>query len=161
MNNLPDSNLRKAFPDLGKEYRSESEQSTWDWGKAFGQSLKAGDHIALTGDLGAGKTALSKGISAGLGYSGEVRSPSYALVHEYEGPISIYHIDLYRLPEQADLHEIGMDHYFGPEGVCLVEWPERLGDPSSPLFRFWIDLQASPQQEDVRLIRLFGPRQNL
>ena len=105
---------------------STSEAETLEWAATFCKQLKAGDTIGLSGNLGAGKTVICRGIAAGLGFTGNVHSPSYALVHEYPGDIPLFHMDLYRLSQNSDWEEIGLDHYFQREGICLIEWPERL-----------------------------------
>ena len=105
-----------------EEFTSISEAQTLSWAQSFASRLKAGDSVALTGNLGAGKTVVCRGIALGLGFSGDVHSPSYALVHEYAGGrLPLFHMDLYRLAPGADFEEIGLDHYFQQGGVCLVE----------------------------------------
>jgi tRNA threonylcarbamoyladenosine biosynthesis protein TsaE len=108
------------------ECTSQTEQQTYELALQFACLLKAGDCIALQGNLGAGKTVFCRGICRGLGFSGIVNSPSYALVHEYPHTFPIYHMDLYRLPNGSDLEEIGVDYYRFGEGLTLIEWPERL-----------------------------------
>ncbi len=113
---------------------SRSEDETLAIAAEFAATLKAGDAVALHGDLGAGKTLFSRGVARALGYDGPVSSPSYALVHEYSGRVPVYHMDLYRLAPGSDWEEIGLAHYLDPStssggagrGICLVEWPERL-----------------------------------
>ena len=109
-----------------KEWTTHSEQETVEWANSFAQRLKRGDVVSLKGNLGAGKTVLSRGIARGLGFQGGVHSPSYSLVHEYPNDPPIFHMDLYRLGPHADLHEIGIEHYSFGEGITLIEWPERL-----------------------------------
>lgn len=123
------------------------------WAVGFSKGLKAGDTVALSGNLGAGKTVVCRGLAIGLGFAGDVHSPSYALVHEYAGGrLPLFHMDLYRLKEGADWEEIGLDHYFQQGGVCLVEWPERL--PPGQAFTYRIEIGA--EGEGVRRIRV-GP----
>jgi tRNA threonylcarbamoyladenosine biosynthesis protein TsaE len=105
---------------------SHSESDTIAIAAAFASTLKPGDVVALHGPLGAGKTLFSRGVARALGYEGPVSSPSYALVHEYDGTTPIYHMDLYRLAPGSDWEEIGLGDYFDGRGICLVEWPERL-----------------------------------
>lgn len=113
--------------DPVESFLSESEDETLAWARTFAATLSPGDTIALSGDLGAGKTVVSRGIASGLGFGGMVHSPSYALVHEYPGArLPLFHMDLYRLAPGSDWQEIGLDHYLTEGGVCLVEWPERL-----------------------------------
>jgi tRNA threonylcarbamoyladenosine biosynthesis protein TsaE len=105
---------------------THSEEETLRWAEDFSRQLNRGDVVALRGNLGAGKTVVSRGIARGLGFTGGVHSPSYALVHEYPNDPPIFHLDLYRLAPHADLHEIGVEHYSFSEGITLIEWPERL-----------------------------------
>jgi tRNA threonylcarbamoyladenosine biosynthesis protein TsaE len=125
--------------DTPEAFLSTGEAQTLAWAQAFAERLQPGDTVSLSGNLGAGKTVVCRGIALGLGFSGDVHSPSYALVHEYAGArLPLFHMDLYRLKEGADWEEIGLDHYFHAGGVCLVEWPERL--PSSRPFTWRISL---------------------
>ena len=119
---------------------TNSEDETLAWAATFAQQLKADDTVALSGDLGAGKTVLCRGIARALGYAGDVHSPSYALVHEYAGPIPVFHMDLYRLKENADWEEIGLEHYLSQRGICLIEWPERL--PDSQKFTYRVEIKS-------------------
>ncbi|MDR3000726.1 MAG: tRNA (adenosine(37)-N6)-threonylcarbamoyltransferase complex ATPase subunit type 1 TsaE [Fibromonadaceae bacterium] len=103
-----------------------SEAQTEAWGVSFAKKLKPGDVVALEGDLGAGKTALCRGICKGLGFNGTVNSPSYAIVHEYPNEPPIYHIDLYRLKNTNDLQDIGIEDL--TSGITLIEWPQMAGN---------------------------------
>jgi tRNA threonylcarbamoyladenosine biosynthesis protein TsaE len=141
----------KSSSENFEEFVSTSEAETLEWAKAFSGQLKAGDTVALSGNLGAGKTVVARGIAIGLGFAGDVHSPSYALVHEYaRGRLPLFHMDLYRLKEGADWEEIGLEHYFQQEGVCLVEWPERL--PAEQAFAHRIEIRADGG--DTRRIRV-------
>ncbi|HLU69595.1 MAG TPA: tRNA (adenosine(37)-N6)-threonylcarbamoyltransferase complex ATPase subunit type 1 TsaE [Fibrobacteria bacterium] len=117
------------------EHLSRSESETLALAADFAATLRPGDVVALRGPLGAGKTLFSRGVARALGYEGPVSSPSYALIHEYDGRQPVYHMDLYRLADGADWEEIGLGHYLHGDGICLVEWPERLppdADGGSP-----------------------------
>lgn len=103
-----------------------SEEETFNWAVEFGKSLKAGDMVALYGNLGAGKTVMSRGICKGLGFEGSVCSPTYTILHEYPNDPPLFHFDLYRLEPGAELYEVGFDHDYLSRGVTLIEWPERL-----------------------------------
>ncbi|MCC6317751.1 MAG: tRNA (adenosine(37)-N6)-threonylcarbamoyltransferase complex ATPase subunit type 1 TsaE [Gemmatimonadaceae bacterium] len=97
------------------------------WGTEIGAGLVPGDVVTLRGDLGSGKTTLAQALCAGYGVAGEVTSPTYALVHEYNAPRSIVrHLDLYRLTSPDDLTNLGFDEMVG-DGLLLIEWPERAG----------------------------------
>jgi tRNA threonylcarbamoyladenosine biosynthesis protein TsaE len=134
-----------------EEIRSHSEDATVAWARSFADRLVPGDVVALSGDLGAGKTAVCRGIAQGMGYVGDVHSPSYALIHEYPGGrLALFHMDLYRLAPGSDWEEIGLDHYFRLGGVCLVEWAERL--PADAAFAWRIELAAEGETE--RIIRV-------
>ena len=89
--------------------RFTSEQDTYNWALQFAKELKVGDKVALYGNLGAGKTVISRGICKGLGFEGTVCSPTYTILHEYPNNPPIFHFDLYRLEGGADLYEVGMD----------------------------------------------------
>lgn len=114
-----------------------SPQSTLQFGKRLGSLCEPGDVICLGGDLGAGKTTLAQGIAAGIGVAeGEyVNSPTFAIVHEYAGPMPIYHMDFYRLHSSEDVIALGIEEYFYGAGVTLIEWFERAPDlvPDSAL----------------------------
>lgn len=98
------------------------------WGIRFGEAAEAPLVVALSGDLGTGKTTLAQAICAGYGVSDPVTSPTYALVHEYSSPRSpVFHIDLYRLENEAQLTNIGWDEIASADALVLVEWPDRAG----------------------------------
>jgi len=109
------------------DLHTRSEQETLALGKRLGGLLPAGALLLLKGDLGAGKTCLTKGIAGGLGVDDSVpiTSPTYTLLNCYTGRLPLYHFDLYRLASEEELEELGFDEYFHGEGVAVVEWPER------------------------------------
>jgi len=112
--------------DTGSErFRTSSPDETREFGRALGALLEPGDLVALTGDLGSGKTVMIQGIARGLGFDGYVSSPSFVIVNEYEGRVPIYHIDLYRIEGADSLHDIGYRELFFGDGVVLVEWADR------------------------------------
>ena len=97
-------------------------------GRAIAARLKAGDALALFGELGAGKTSLSRGILHGLGFRGDVASPTFPIIQVYEPPalaLPVWHVDLYRIEDPAELEELGLDEARA-EAVLLIEWPDRL-----------------------------------
>lgn len=108
---------------------THSEQETEALARALAETLKAGDILALDGDLGAGKTAFTRGLAAGLGYPGRVQSPTFTIVNEYDGGrLPLFHFDLYRLTSPEELFDIGFEDYLDRGGVCCVEWSEKGGD---------------------------------
>jgi tRNA threonylcarbamoyladenosine biosynthesis protein TsaE len=113
---------------------STSEAETFRLGRELAESLALPAHILLYGDLGAGKTAFSRGLAAGFGFqeTDEVTSPTFTLINEYAGRSKIYHIDLYRI-ETGRLDGLGLDEIFdNPNAAVIVEWAERLGDFQTP-----------------------------
>jgi tRNA threonylcarbamoyladenosine biosynthesis protein TsaE len=108
---------------------SHSPRETESLGERFGRAARRGLVIALTGDLGAGKTQFVKGLARGLGVGARVQSPTFALVNEYGGGrLKLFHLDLYRLDTRAQVLSAGLEEYWAPDGVCVVEWAERLAD---------------------------------
>jgi len=105
---------------------SYSEDDTIRLGKFIGENSKPGDIILLYGDLGSGKTSISKGIALGAGFKNIVTSPTFTLMNQYSGNYPIYHFDLYRLNKEEDLFDLDYEEYFYGNGITLVEWPQRL-----------------------------------
>lgn len=106
---------------------SSSEDETIQKGKDFSSQLISGDIVELIGDLGTGKTHFVKGVSLGIGVKKSAISPTFTIVNEYNsGRIPIYHIDCYRLLNSKELLEIGIEDYFFGEGVCVIEWGNKI-----------------------------------
>ena len=103
---------------------SASEEETKKIAADFAKNLKPGDVVCLLGDLGAGKTAFTKGIAQALGSKYEPVSPTFNIVNEYPGETAIYHFDLYRLRSVDDLYSVDIDSYLYSDGVCVIEWPQ-------------------------------------
>jgi tRNA threonylcarbamoyladenosine biosynthesis protein TsaE len=108
---------------------SHSPQETEALGERWGRTATAGLVIALSGDLGAGKTQLVRGIARGLGVTSRVHSPTFTLVNEYGGGrLKLFHLDLYRLETPEQIHSAGIEEFLQPDGVAVIEWAERLPD---------------------------------
>lgn len=106
-------------------FKSTSPEQTESFGRELAGSLIGGDVIALTGDLGAGKTCLTRGIAGGLGSTSHVSSPTFTIVNEYEGGrLMLFHFDTYRLSGPDDFLMSGLDEYFFRDGVCVIEWSD-------------------------------------
>jgi len=104
------------------------EAATLALGGRLGRALEAGLSIWLQGDLGAGKTTLTRGVLRELGFAGRVKSPTYTLVELYSlSRFNLYHFDLYRFTDQDEWEDAGFREYFNPASVCLVEWPDKAG----------------------------------
>jgi tRNA threonylcarbamoyladenosine biosynthesis protein TsaE len=110
-------------PNLSRFLAAEAD--TLALGAALAPGLTGGMVVYLSGELGAGKTTLARGILRGLGHTGRVKSPSFALVEPYKlSRLYLYHFDFYRFTDPRELAEAGFREYFGPDALCLVEWPE-------------------------------------
>lgn len=104
---------------------SRSESETEEAGRALAGKLKRGSCVALSGDLGAGKTSFVRGLSEGLGLNIRVTSPTFTIVNEYLGDIPLFHFDMYRLKSENELFDIGWDDYLERDGIIAVEWSEK------------------------------------
>jgi tRNA threonylcarbamoyladenosine biosynthesis protein TsaE len=104
------------------ELLAETPEDTRAIGEAVASLLQPGDGVALTGELGAGKTTFVQGAARGLGYEGHVVSPTFTLVREYPGRLTVYHADVYRLDRVQDVIDLGFEEMAGPGGVLFVEW---------------------------------------
>ena len=100
--------------------RLKGLEESKDFGIKLGKFLKSGDIVCLNGDLGAGKTTISKSIGLGLGVNDYITSPTFNLINEYQGRLTMYHFDVYRLDNVDDLYDLGFDEYFYGNGVCVI-----------------------------------------
>lgn len=140
-------------------FESSSPEETFELGKRLGAALEPGDVLVLTGDLGAGKTQLTKGIAAAMGVEDEVTSPTFALEAVHEGAhMPLYHFDLYRLHDAEELGDAGVWDVLGGDGVCVIEWGEQfsdeLGDERLDVFVTRDEEGAALGEEPRREIRL-------
>ena len=118
---------------------TKSAEETAIIGEKLGKLLSSGNIVCLSGDLGAGKTAFTKGIAKGLGVEDYVTSPTYTIINEYEGKLPLYHFDVYRLNDVEDMYELGYEEYFFGDGVVVVEWADIVRD-IIPGERLWITI---------------------
>jgi len=135
------------------EIITHSPEETEAVGAALGRQLKPGTVIAYQGDLGAGKTAFTRGVACGLGAKESVTSPNYTIVNEYlSGKYPLFHFDMYRLASSDDLFDIGWEDYLDRGGVCAVEWSENVADAMENAIVVTIEKLG----EDSRKITLEG-----
>ena len=137
------------------EFITHSPEETERLGAALAQLLTPGDLIAYRGDLGAGKTAFTRGLAKGLGCRETVTSPTYTIVNEYlSGRLPLFHFDMYRLASSDDLWSIGWEDYLDRGGVCAVEWSENVDDAMEGAV--WVTVETLA--EDCRRITLEGEK---
>ena len=134
---------------------THSADETEALGERLAKTLHGGEIIAFTGDLGAGKTAFTRGLARGLGIPMRVTSPTYTIVNEYlSGRMPLFHFDMYRLDSADDLFDIGWEDYLARGGVCAVEWSENVEEALSGAIR--ITIHKDPADENVRTITIEG-----
>ncbi len=134
-------------------YYTNDPRQTEDIGAALGAALQPGMVIAYLGDLGAGKTAFTRGLARGLGATDLVTSPTYTIVNEYlSGRLPLFHFDMYRLASSDDLWDIGWEDYLDRGGVCAVEWSENVADALENAISVHIEKVSG----DVRKITISG-----
>ena len=135
------------------EFITNSPQQTEALGAALGKLLTAGTILAYRGDLGAGKTAFTRGLARGLGCTELVTSPTYTIVNEYlSGRLPLFHFDMYRLHSSDDLWDIGWEDYLERGGICAVEWSENVADAMENAISVCVEKLG----EDQRRITILG-----
>lgn len=132
-------------------FKTNSPEETIALGEKIGSLLSKGDVIAMQGTLAAGKTTITKGIAKALGVQESITSPTFCLVSEYEGKMPLYHMDVYRLEGAEDFQTLGPDDMIYGEGVCLIEWSEKIMEelPSKTIV-----LKITVQDDNSRIITL-------
>ena len=132
----------------------KNEDETERFGRALADQLMPGDIVCLVGDLGTGKTALTKAVAAGLGIEEHIVSPTFNIVKEYRsGRLPLYHFDVYRLGSSEELFEIGARDYFYGQGVCVIEWADLIAEEIPPGSRL---IRISYGEEDGQRIYSIG-----
>jgi tRNA threonylcarbamoyladenosine biosynthesis protein TsaE len=137
-----------------KEIQTDSPEATQTFAQNWVADLAPGSVIALHGELGAGKTCFVQGLAQGLGVDQPVSSPTYTLVNEYAGRLSLYHLDLYRMHSEQEILDIGFDDYLEGNGITVIEWAER-GASLLPPETFHVTLLPG-DSESERCIRIEG-----
>ncbi len=145
---------------MKRNFITASVSETLSLAESLAAQLRLGDVIAYRGDLGAGKTAFTRGLAKGLGCKGEVCSPTFALVHEYPGTapknLTLYHFDMYRITSSEDLYATGYDDYLESGGVLAIEWSENVADV---LPEDAITITISTLEENKRQIEIDSKRE--
>lgn len=137
------------------EYLTHNELETEALGEALAARLRPGDVVAYRGDLGAGKTAFTRGLARGLGCGGRVSSPTFTVVNEHEGRLPLFHFDLYRLGGADELFDIGWEDYLDRGGVCAVEWSERAA-AALPPEAVLVTIRRCDESENWRRVAIEG-----
>ena len=135
-------------------FYSHNEDELMAYGYRLGQKLQAGDVLVLTGNLGAGKTTLTKGIAKGLDINQMIKSPTYTIVREYEGRLPLYHLDVYRIGNDPD--SIDLDDFLYGDGVSVIEWGELLEED---LLGDYLEVVITPSGDGRQIeLQTNGPR---
>lgn len=129
-------------------------EETKKFGERLGSLLQGGDIICLMGDLGAGKTTLTKSIGKGLGVEDYITSPTFTLINEYKGRVWVYHFDVYRLEGEDDLLDLGYEDYFYSNGVTIIEWGDKI-EGILPEERINLRIEKGEALDD-RIVNLYG-----
>lgn len=138
------------------EYLTHNEAETEALGARLAAVLSPGAVVAYQGGLGMGKTAFTRGLGRGLGYSGRVTSPTFTIVNEYEGGrLPLFHFDMYRLPDEDALFDIGWEDYLDRGGVCAVEWSEQVAQ-AMPADTVYVTIARCPEADTWRTITIEG-----
>ena len=142
------------------EIISESAQQTFAIGFSIGKKAAEGDTLALSGELGAGKTCFTGGLARGLGVGEDyiITSPTFTLINEYPGRCTLYHFDVYRLNKIGDLDDLGFDEYISGKGVVAIEWAEKIAEalPANA-----VSINFTYIEESKRRISISGPKQRV
>lgn len=137
------------------EFCTKNEFETRQLAQNVGEHLKSGDVVLFTGDMGAGKTAFTKGLAEFFEVFDEVTSPTFALVHEYSGKMNIFHFDLYRLSGFDDLYATGFFDYLNRDGILVVEWSENIPELKQELENV-VNISVEKLSENERKFTITG-----
>ena len=135
--------------------KTYSTEETIALGERLGKCLEKGDVVTLNGDLGAGKTHFTKGIAKGLDVDDYITSPTFTIVNEHKGRVPLYHFDVYRIDDIYEMYEIGFEEYLYGEGVCIVEWSDKVKDM---LPKDTIDIIISVIDDNTREFKIISKK---
>ncbi len=137
-----------------KKYISNSREETEKIGALFADSLKGGEVVAFIGGLGMGKTCFTRGLAKGLGFDGDVTSPTFALINEYlGGRLNLYHFDMYRIESWEDLYSSGFFEYIEENGIVAVEWSENI-ENALPENTVFVEIKAlEDEKREITIYR--------
>lgn len=138
-----------------KEIRTFSQEETIEVGRKLGSFLQKGDIVCITGELGTGKTILTKGIAKAIGIDEHITSPTFTIVNEYEeGTIPFYHFDVYRILDPEEMYEIGFEEYLYGDGIVVIEWADLIKG-ILPHENIWVTIKKDLSQGiDARVIQI-------
>ena len=149
--------MAPVFDQQTLDFISHSEAQTRRLGMRLGELLEGGEVIALQGDLGSGKTRWVQGMGQGLEVKQPITSPSFTLVNEYRGRLTLYHVDLYRIDQALEAIAFGLEDYLYGDGVCVVEWAERVVDVL-PAGHLWVTFEYLDTTKRRITIRAYADR---
>lgn len=136
------------------KFVSKSEKDTYKIAKKFESMLKGGEVVVLNGDLGAGKTTFTKGLAQALKIKENVTSPTFTLMNIYEsGRLKLYHFDMYRIEDESEAQELGLNEFFYDKGVCMIEWAQNI---KNILPKKLITININKLGENQREIEILG-----
>lgn len=143
--------------DFNWELQIDSEEAMMELGRRMALLLGSGDVVYISGELGAGKTTLVRGIARGLGYGGRITSPTFTLMNIYQSKPPIYHLDFYRL-ENREVEDLGLEDILEKEGICLIEWPVEISGvlPEHALYIHISIVDGDYDRERMLQLRAFG-----
>jgi tRNA threonylcarbamoyladenosine biosynthesis protein TsaE len=139
---------------MAESAQTRSAEETEALGARFAESLGPGDVVALTGELGAGKTCFTQGLARGLGVARRAVSPTFVLVNEYRGRVPVHHVDAYRTESLAELLDLGLEEMFAGDGVTIVEWADKLL-PLLPAHTVHVHIEGVG--DEPRVVRITRP----
>lgn len=135
------------------EFKINNAKETKDLGILLGKGLKGKEVIAMTGDLGAGKTTMTKSIAKGLEIKDHITSPTFTIVNEYEGRVKLYHFDVYRIGDIEEMYDLGFEEYIYSDAVSIIEWANLIEEilPEDK-----ININITSLDEEKRIVTLSG-----